>query len=817
MARRRQLQRQEAERELARRRNSAAHRSMRRRAAQGKGAHVAPASGAPDAGAPASGAPDAGATDPGEAGGEAGPEAAAPIEERVPTSELRTPEWLAAAPVAGAAATTAGATNASTAAAERLAGSLPDWVHQDAGSYEPTTPAPSAPDAHESEDQASDDQDAVAESSDSAVPALEPEPAPDAAPEPAPDASPDAAETQIMEPVDAGDTAVMPAVAAGAMGAAAMTESASAASPVQSAHGTPGEPAATEPSTPVAEAKPRRRRRALAIVPLVIVALAVLYVGAQALLSGSVPRETETLGLSIGGMSVAEATGAVDARSSDVAGEALTLEAGGLEYETTAGAAGLGVDAEATVAQVTGFTLMPDRLWMHITGGGHIEPVTVVDESELAATMAEAATVIDGAAEDATVSIAGDAVEVVEGRPAVTVDQESSAQLVAAAWPDSQTVALIAEVEDPSITDEDAQAFANTLREVVFAGPITLVGEDVETTVEAATVADHAAVVVGTTGLELEIDGPGLATQIVADDPELATEGENASVSFDDDHEIVIDEGTPGITIDGDALVDVITAAAARPDRTGELPYTAADAEVSPEDLGLADLQEIVASFDTPLTAEPIRTQNLRTAAADVEGTLLMPGDEFNLHELLSPITEEEGYGQAHVIVDGILTSGLGGGLSQMATTSYNAAYFAGYELLQHRPHSVWFTRYPAGRESTLWGTTINVRFTNNTPYAALINSYVDGGRLHVDIWSTPHFEVENSVGPKTNVTQPGVKEVRAANCEAKGPGQPGFTITNTRRVFLDGEQVDENIDTWTYQPDDAIECVTDDDEDDDS
>lgn len=95
------------------------------------------------------------------------------------------------------------------------------------------------------------------------------------------------------------------------------------------------------------------------------------------------------------------------------------------------------------------------------------------------------------------------------------------------------------------------------------------------------------------------------------------------------------------------------------------------------------------------------------------------------------------------------------------------------------------------------------------------MNSYIDGGRLYVDIWSTKHFEVETEASPKSNIRQPGVKEVTAANCEAKGPGQPGFTITNSRTVLLDGQEVDFSSDTWTYRPDDAIKCVSPDDDND--
>ena len=559
----------------------------------------------------------------------------------------------------------------------------------------------------------------------------------------------------------------------------------------------------------------KKRNRGWLSIPILIVVLAGLYVGAQALLSGTVPRETETLGVSIGGQSTGAAIASITDAADALAAEDVTLTA---EDETTsfpAADAGLGIDAEATISDLTGFTLRPERLWQHLTGGGHIDPVATVDEDALHSAVSAAAADLDRDAVDASVEIVGTAGVAHTGVDSITVDVDETAQLVAAAWPTSTEVTAVAEAGEPTITNAAAEEFATELSAELLAGDVTLSADSGEAVITADQVAANSIVDSSGGELSLVIDGEAIAAEVVEANPDLETEPEDASFEFVSNSELKVDEGATGLTVDGAALGDAILAAAATPTRAGQLPVTELEPEESAEDLGVADFKEIVSSFDTPLTAEPIRTQNLRTAAADVKNTVVLPGEQFNLHDILSPITEAEGYANAHVIVNGILTDGIGGGLSQMATTSYNAAYFAGYDLIQHRPHSVWFQRYPAGRESTLWGTTINVIFENNTPYAALFNSYVSGGRLHVDVWSTPHFEVETWASDKTNIVQPGVDEVTAANCQAKGAGQPGFTITNTRVVTLDGEEVDRNVDTWTYEPDDAIRCVSDGDDDD--
>ena len=67
----------------------------------------------------------------------------------------------------------------------------------------------------------------------------------------------------------------------------------------------------------------------------------------------------------------------------------------------------------------------------------------------------------------------------------------------------------------------------------------------------------------------------------------------------------------------------------------------------------------------------------------------------------------------------------LGGGLSQISTTTYNAAYFAGMDIVTHKPHSRWFSRYPEGREATIWSPDLDMKFKNSTPYGVLVQAWV--------------------------------------------------------------------------------------------
>jgi len=250
-----------------------------------------------------------------------------------------------------------------------------------------------------------------------------------------------------------------------------------------------------------------------------------------------------------------------------------------------------------------------------------------------------------------------------------------------------------------------------------------------------------------------------------------------------------------------------VMVAAGRANRTDALPYTITAVVPPSANLNIGDFTTKISGFDTPLTSEPMRTKNLANAASKITGTIVAPGATFDLTNVVSPIDSEHGYVLAGVLTGGVHTLGMGGGLSQMATTSYNAAYFAGYEILAHHQHSVWFPRYPAGRESTIYTGQINMVFKNDTPYAAIMNAYIEGTSLHVDIWSTPYYRVETEATPHLNVRAPGVTTLTGPNCVASKAGQSGFTITNYRRVYLGDKQVKDEADTWTYQPDNAVTC----------
>ena len=96
-----------------------------------------------------------------------------------------------------------------------------------------------------------------------------------------------------------------------------------------------------------------------------------------------------------------------------------------------------------------------------------------------------------------------------------------------------------------------------------------------------------------------------------------------------------------------------------------------------------------------------------------------------HLNGVVGERTRENGFTEGFIISNGVFKEDLGGGVSQMATTTFNAMFFAGLKDLEHKPHSFYIDRYPVGREATVAWPTVDLKFENDTPYGVLIQASV--------------------------------------------------------------------------------------------
>ncbi|MFF2452052.1 VanW family protein [Isoptericola sp. NPDC058082] len=572
----------------------------------------------------------------------------------------------------------------------------------------------------------------------------------------------------------------------------------------------PATPPPADPGSPLdglaGDGAPSRAPKVALWAGVGLVVLAGLYAGAQWAVAGTVPKGTSVAGVEIGGMDAGPAVAALDDGLGERAEEPIDVRAGEASSTIDPAAAGLAFDAQATVDGLTGFSLSPAHLWEHLVGGDAVPPVVDVSRPTLTEAVSGLEESLKVEPVDGTVGFKGakaTATDAVEGS-SVLVDDAVAA--VADAWlVTSGPVDLPTEVVEPAVTQAETDAALEQAQQVV-SGPVTVdVGEQ---SAELAPKALAGATSFKNTDGELKarFDGKKLVSDVVDDTDDLLTEPDDAHFVFSGGKPVV-EGGEQGTTLDPDDTASAVGKAALSDDRKTQLKLVEREPERTKEALEDMGVKEVVSSFSTPLTSEPIRTRNLERGAQIITGTLVAPGETFSLLDTLSPIDESNGFVAAGVVSNGVHTDAVGGGLSQMATTTYNAGFLAGYDDAGHQPHSYWFSRYPAGREATIYVGAIDMEFTNDTPYGAVMQSWVSGGELHVQIWSTKYYEVKKQAGDKRNVVPATAVHKSGAGCEPYPGGNDGFTITNYRQVFHDGKQVKDESKTWTYKPDNPVVC----------
>src|SRR5699024_1714271 len=127
-----------------------------------------------------------------------------------------------------------------------------------------------------------------------------------------------------------------------------------------------------------------------------------------------------------------------------------------------------------------------------------------------------------------------------------------------------------------------------------------------------------------------------------------------------------------------------------------------------------------------------------------VNGAVISPGDTFSLHGYAGPRGTAQGFVASGIIIDGHAGTAVGGGISQFATTRYNAAYFGCMTDVAHTPHSYYISRHPAGREANVYEGAIDLVFKNDSQYPVQIQTSVGGGSVTVKLMGVKTVDVES-------------------------------------------------------------------------
>lgn len=540
-----------------------------------------------------------------------------------------------------------------------------------------------------------------------------------------------------------------------------------------------------------------------------LVLLVAGYLGLAWHVTNRVPEGTTLGGVAIGGKNAADAERAVREKYTPITAAPLTVRVGDKTAETTAGDLGLRIDHRASLAPLVGFTLDPRLVWQRLQPGTGHDLVVTTDSAKLTEHLDALATATVTDPVDGSIAFADGTIVRTEPVLGVKLDIAAATRDLPDRWLPaalgSTEIDLATAAVQPAIDTTDLDSFTAQFAGPATSAPVTVVVAGVPVSLAPTAITPALRVEAKDGALFGSVDGPTVAAALVAPGTGVGAAAEDARFEIQNGAVVIVPQKN-GANVDPAVAASALQQAIAAPDRQAAIDVVATEPKVTTAALEQAGVTEVVSEFSSKLTDNAGRTENIRIAANTVNGTYLAPGETFSLNDKLGRRTAEKGYNQAPVISGGRLTMGTGGGVSQVATTLFNGMFFAGLKDVEHKPHSFYISRYPEGREATVAYSSVDLKFTNDSPHGVFIEMWVADGHVHTRFWSTKVWEIEAVKGPRTNVKPPRTIRDSSPGCVSQSPAD-GFKVTVTR-IFRQGgvEQKREEFNT-TYIPEDRVIC----------
>jgi vancomycin resistance protein YoaR len=560
--------------------------------------------------------------------------------------------------------------------------------------------------------------------------------------------------------------------------------------------------------------RPPRRAVLFAIAGAVVILVVAL--AASRLTRPNVLPNMSLAGQPVGGMTRAELEAAVETLRAERGNDMVTAELQGNRRSATNASIGSDIDVTATVdavwrrgRQANPLTALTDHVRASF-GAISVAPVTRIDHGQVDRWIDATVTALEAPPVEGTVRFEGTDVERRDPRPGSRPDPEAlrAATLAALSEPGSETMEFETEAVRPLTTRQDVDRLVAQAERIVSA-PVELSRDDETLTLDPETLAGLYTVEEtpddADRPLRLTIPKRSLA-EVITDDvrERFEVEPRDATVVLADGGPKV-KSGRDGFAIDLNitrrqihelAVADTQTEAA----RSAELEGKVVAPERTTKDARELNITQKVSSFTTEHPCCQSRVTNIHRFAELMDGVLIEPDEVFSLNGHVGQRTADKGFVAGGAIQQGEYVDEVGGGVSQFATTFFNAAFFGGYDIVEHKPHSYYISRYPPGRESTINYPNVDVKVRNNSPYGILVDTSFTDTSITVTFWGRKWVEVESSTGEPHNHTSPQT-EVRDNPDLAPGTeqvvqtGGTGFDIVVTRTLrFDDGSTESEEF-----------------------
>lgn len=288
---------------------------------------------------------------------------------------------------------------------------------------------------------------------------------------------------------------------------------------------------------------------------------------------------------------------------------------------------------------------------------------------------------------------------------------------------------------------------------------------------------------------------------------QVDTAPQNARFAWNNGQVQVIKESQDGVKVNQEKALAAVKAALLTPDkRTVELPTDSAPPKVSSKDIGALGIKELLGTGNTSFKGSSAeRATNIKVAAGYLDGVVVPPGDTFSFLDAVAPITLDRGYVEGYVIAAERTQRGVGGGVCQVSTTVFRAAFWSAVDITERHQHAYRVSWYeskgePVGFDAAVFDPGVDFKFVNNTPGFLLVQSVLTGDELNVNFYGTKIADevklvgpqIENPLDPPQDIYQLD-PTLPAGTKKQVETAHKGLDTTITRQIYKGGQLIKED------------------------
>ncbi|CAN5121943.1 VanW family protein [soil metagenome] len=551
-----------------------------------------------------------------------------------------------------------------------------------------------------------------------------------------------------------------------------------------------------------------------AIVAL-LAALAAMVLGLA--FAGSPSRLAEgvqSAGVDVGGKTPGAARAALDRRAKALGSVPVVFRVGARTWRLEPRRLGIRADWSAAVDAVRrqgegfgplrGFRRLDMRFF-----GADVAPPTEVYDTALRYKRNEISAAVNAPHREAAIVLRGLTPQIIPSRTGHVLDREAAAATIVRALASlkREPVGLPVRVDQPKVTADDLKV-AEAQVKTALSAPLKLTLGTTRWNLRPPRIA-QVLQLPADGSRDLRIGGAGATRWFKALAGRVDKEPLDADWAISSNG-IRVTPDRPGYLLDVPRSAALVLRAAlvTAPElRQAKLVVERAEAERSTAEAKAMNITGLVASYQTFYGGEPNRIHNVQLVSHLVDKHVIAPGQTFSFNGATGARTADKGFREAPVIINGELQTGLGGGVCQVSTTVFNAAYEAGLPIVSRTNHALYISHYPQGRDATVNFPDLDLKFRNDTDHWLLVRTWVGSSSLTFALYGTPvHRRVVSETKPLVVTGPAPTKKVPdpklfVGEKVVEETGEPSRSTSVRRQVYApDGELLYDTVFYSSYR-----------------